>query len=93
MPGGLREEVFPHEIVKSFSTSTPNEKWPENEQICGTLVVERETPATMSGEDTAPVLNPFANFLSFAEFAYFRGKTESFIALPTRNFSVVFAGI
>jgi len=25
--------------------------------------------------------------------AYFFGRTESFIAFPTRNFSVVFAGI
>jgi hypothetical protein len=28
-----------------------------------------------------------------AQLGYLRGRTESFIALPTRNLSVVFAGI
>ena len=57
---------------------------------------ESEAPATcpiIQGHFTdASIPSRKASFGSRVA-GYFRGRTESFIALPTRNLSVVFAGI
>ena len=52
-----------------------------------------KAPTMPPGGDTTPTLNTFAKSSESRLLAYFFGRTESFIAFPTRNFSVVFAGI
>lgn len=57
------------------------------------LQSKENTGVVPSRKGTMPVAGLFRESLETRYVCYFRGRTESFIALPTRNFSVVFAGI
>src|SRR5215510_496401 len=60
----------------------------------GNVGRKEKAPAKSGHEDTSPTLRyDRKNWFPKASWRYFRGRTESFMALPTRNFSVVLAGI